>query len=196
MDRRLHRSCSALREPHEGRFAWEAHVKEMPHNDITIEGYYTPEVKAKGITYDIELEEGFAIVSSYDSELVKDTLWIPESVSFQGKSYPVYRIADKVFMDNSTLTTAILSMSVMWIGNDAFRNCRSLADVYVFNVAKPHLVGNPFMDSSYDQGAVLHVPARSVSNYSTAGLGFFHAVIISFLQFVQIHHAIFFYSCF
>ena len=150
------------------RFAWEAHVKEMPHNDITIEGYYTPEVKAKGITYDIELEEGFAIVSSYDSEFVKDTLWVPESVSFQGKSYPVYRIADKVFMDNSTLTTAILSKSVMWIGNDAFRNCRSLADVYVFNVAKPHLVGNPFMDSSYDQGAVLHVPARSVPNYSTA----------------------------
>ena len=66
-------------------------------------------------------------MNSYSGEVV-----IPESVTWEGKTYPVTTIARGAFMNSMNLTSVTVPASVKSIGEGAFMNCRGLSAVRIY----------------------------------------------------------------
>lgn len=68
-----------------------------------------------------------SIMRSNDCE---GELIIPEKVSYQGKEYVVRYIDAEAFLNNRLLASVTIPSSVKAIGQNAFRGCNSLKDIY------------------------------------------------------------------
>lgn len=78
------------------------------------------------------------------------------------------QIIDNYSFNNcSELRTIILGNEIYSIGEQAFANCTKLSDVYCFSNSVPQTNQNTF-DNSYIDYATLHVPASSISSYSSS----------------------------
>ena len=58
---------------------------------------------------------------------------IPESVTYDGTTYPVTSIGDFAFYDSPSLTSVTIPNSITSIGEGAFQNCRGLTSVTIPN---------------------------------------------------------------
>ena len=72
---------------------------------------------------------------------------IPESVAYNGATYPVTSIGDYAFFDCSGLTSVTIPNSVTSIGGDAFYNCSGLTSVTIPN-SVTSIGGNAFWGCS------------------------------------------------
>lgn len=79
----------------------------------------------------------------------------------------VQNIDSYSFYDCSKLRTIILGNEIYSIGEQAFANCTELSDVYCFSYSVPQTKKNTF-DNSYIDYVTLHVPASSISSYSSS----------------------------
>lgn len=87
--------------------------------------YYGGDVVNNGITY--RINENDATITAAEATLTEAN--IPSSVEFKGNQYPVIKINDNVFADNTNLTAVTLPDGLVEIGNNAFYNCKNLESV-------------------------------------------------------------------
>ena len=79
----------------------------------------------------------------------------------------VTTIGNIAFEGCSKLTTVMIGSGIQEIKSNSFLNCGELTDVYCFAEDIPTTVSNAF-ENSYVNYATLHVPASSVSAYSSS----------------------------
>ena len=136
------------------------------------------------VTYQEYDDDYDTYISEYSGEVV-----IPESVAYNGKTYSVISIGgyafygctsltsitipnsvtsigERVFSYCTSLTAITIGTGIKDIGSKAFAYCEGLTDVYCFAENVPNTNTNAFSDSSIGS-ATLHVPASSISSYST-----------------------------
>ena len=87
--------------------------------------YYGGEVINNGITYRINEKE--AMVAAAEATLTEAN--ILSAVEFEGNQYPVIKINDNVFADNTNLTAVTLPKGLVEIGASAFLGCQNLESV-------------------------------------------------------------------
>ena len=100
-----------------------------PDNNIATDGntYYTDDF---GITY--LLSDGNATVVGV-AKGQNSVLTIPEQIEYNGNSYVVTEIAEKVLYDHDDLTSIVIPDSVTSIGSRAFYGCSGLTSVTIGN---------------------------------------------------------------
>lgn len=74
-------------------------------------------------------------------------------------------IRSYAFADCSSLQSVTIGDSVTSIGYEAFSNCNSITDIYIYSIIPPALL---YADEFTNTNAILHVPAGSLSEYQTA----------------------------
>lgn len=147
--------------------------------------YYGGEVVADGITY--RIDENGATITAAEATLAEAN--IPSAVEFEGNQYPVIKINDNVFADNTNLTAVtlpeglveigtyafkpccnlesiIIPSSVNSIGISAFSECKALKDVYCQAVNVPETHSSAFNNSPIEN-MTLYVPGESMNAYKT-----------------------------
>ena len=87
--------------------------------------YSGGEVVADGITY--RIDENGAMVAAAEATLTMSN--ILSAVEFEGNQYPVIKINDNVFADNTNLTAVTLPEGLVEIGASAFLGCQNLESV-------------------------------------------------------------------
>ena len=87
--------------------------------------YYVGEVVADGITY--RIDENGATITAAEATLTEAN--IPSVVEFERNQYPVIKINDNVFADNTNLTAVTLPEGLVEIGENAFSGCQNLESV-------------------------------------------------------------------
>ena len=87
--------------------------------------YYGEEVASDGITY--RIDENGAMVAVAEATLTEAN--ILSAVEFEGNQYPVIKINDNVFADNTNLTAVTLPKGLVEIGASAFLGCQNLESV-------------------------------------------------------------------
>ena len=87
--------------------------------------YYGGEVVADGITYRINEKEAMVVVA----EATLTEANILSAVEFEGNQYPVIKINDNVFADNTNLKAVTLPEGLVEIGAFAFNGCQNLGSV-------------------------------------------------------------------
>lgn len=94
----------------------------------------------------------------------KDTIKIPETVTFKNSNYSVTSIGESAFEDCPALTSVNIGNGVKNIYEQAFANCAELTDVYCYAENVPSTKYNVFNNSDIRK-ATLHVPAASIEQY-------------------------------
>lgn len=125
--------------------------------DACIDGIYYKFSGTNAIVTCQEYEH--RIISDYSGDVV-----IPESVSYNGRTYNVTGIGNGAFHGCTGLTSVSIPNSVTSIGDYTFQGCSSLTDVYCFAKNTPSTSNNPFENSAY---ATLHVPATAIEDYKS-----------------------------
>ena len=87
--------------------------------------YCSGEVVNNGITY--RIDENGATITAAEATLTEAN--IPSAVEFEGNQYPVIKINDNVFADNTNLTAVTLPEGLVEIGTYAFKGCKNLESV-------------------------------------------------------------------
>ena len=133
--------ASGLQNPTNGIFhGWDKEIPVfMPNDNLEIYGYVSYELIYDGIKYLLHPSEqlnGKNIVKraemiTVDKELAATDIQIEvaSSISYNGKDYPVIRIADNAFEGQTVIKTIIIPASVSNIGEAAFKGCSSLTTV-------------------------------------------------------------------
>lgn len=97
-------------------------------NTIFAEDLYTEKVEIDGLKYGIY--DGEATVMGYTSDLGKDVI-IPDSITYNDKTYSVTKINSYAFYKNSKITSLKIGNSVTEIGSNAFEMCLSLKSIVI-----------------------------------------------------------------
>ena len=93
-----------------------------------------------GLAYTIA--DGNARLLGFAEGQTESTLTVPESITWQGVSYPVTSIAPAAFQSNTAITQVDLPGTVMEIGEGAFFGCSGLRTVTLRTVQAPDLGGD------------------------------------------------------
>ena len=121
--------CEAESKPSGWNSSWNGSgrpvVWDCNNNEIANdEKIYTV---INGVRYYIK--RGFATVARQPSN-IKEVV-IPESITYNGRSYSVIFIGDYAFKDCTSLTSVTITSSVISIGDYAFYNCKGLTSITV-----------------------------------------------------------------
>lgn len=122
-------------------------------NTIYLEDLYTEKVEIDGLKYGIY--DGEATVMGYTSDLGKDVI-IPDSITYNDKTYAVSKINSYAFYKNSNITTLKIGNNVTGIGSNAFEMCASLKSIVlpesVSKISSGAFVYCSNLESAYYQG--------------------------------------------
>ena len=106
----------------------------------------------------------FSESTEYRSDYSGDIL-IPESFTYNDKTYRVTGINDNTFYNRKGITSVTIPNSVTRIGKEAFRGCTGLTDIYCLSENAPE-ASNAF-DYAHVSNITLHVPEGSEELYKT-----------------------------
>ena len=131
-------TCNATTPPSLGENAFNYNISttvKVPLSSIAayrqangwknFSNYCSGEVVNNGITY--RIEENGAMVAVAEATLTEAN--ILSAVEFEGNQYPVIKINDNVFADNTNLTAVTLPKGLVEIGASAFLGCKNLESV-------------------------------------------------------------------
>lgn len=133
-----------------------------------------------GATYEVE-DDNTLTFTGIDKDVTEPVTVcdIPESVTYEGKTYPVTSIAAEAFKGNETLEQVSIPQSVESIGKAAFAGCKGLKTIVIY-VEDPidlsavaaargakAAAGSVFEGVDLDE-CVLFVPVGSVEKYRAA----------------------------
>ena len=146
---------------------------EVPGYDAKVDGFYykfpsssgdealVSYVKYHVLTYYNQNHEYFD-ASTYYSNYSGDVV-IPESFTYEGKTYRVTGINECAFYDCKGLTSITIPRSVTKIGKDFIKGCSGLTDIYCLSEEAPEAT-NAFSYTSISN-ITLHVPEGSEESY-------------------------------
>lgn len=87
------------------------------------------DIEVDGVYYNIlSITDLTAAVTSGETAYA-DTVVIPESITFRGKTLNVIKIGSKAFDGCTKLKKVVLPNSIQTIGDDAFSSCKNLVDI-------------------------------------------------------------------
>ena len=101
--------------------------------NVILEGNLYQGVVINGICYNLIDDVFKATVVANASSKYSGNINIPESVTYEGKSYQVTTIGERAFYKCDNLTSVTVPNSVTSIGESAFVNCNSLTSVAIPN---------------------------------------------------------------
>ena len=90
------------------------------------------DVEIDGIYYNLIAEDGVAEVTSGDNKYTSEIV-IPESIPYNGTTYPVTSISERAFYGCISLTSVTIPNSVTSIGGSAFDGCSRLTSLTIPN---------------------------------------------------------------
>ena len=124
-------------------------------NTIFAEDLYTEKVEIDGLKY--RIYDGEATVMGYTSDLGKDII-IPDSITYNDKTYSVTKINSYAFYKNSNITTLKIGNNVTGIGSNAFEMCASLKSIVlpesVSKIGSRAFAYCSSLESAYYQGSL------------------------------------------
>ena len=103
--------------------------------------------------------------SSYPDEYSGNVV-IPESVTYNGATYPVTSIGERAFFECSSLTSVTIPNSVTDIGENAFRSCSGLKEVS-FNATNCTSMGYSY----YSMGSPHYPVFENCTSLTTINIG-------------------------
>ena len=134
-------------------------------------------IKINGIYYSLDTDNGTAEVIG--SATSSGAVVIPQSVTYNGKTYSVTSIGEWAFFDCSGLTSVTIGSEVKRIGINAFLDCTSLRNFYCYATMPPYAITNGYYYEDldyYDEyypfdleyikaNTTLYVPESSIERY-------------------------------
>ena len=121
-----------------------------------ISEYYVYEVISDGVTY--RIDDKAAYVRAVDKTVSE--ICLAENVAFEGAQYPLYKIADKAFAGNGSITLVTVPATVETIGSNAF-------DGVTYPIIKIKATTPPVLASKLPMLSAI-VPPASVKAYKAA----------------------------
>ena len=121
-----------------------------------ISEYYVYEVISDGVTY--RIDDKAAYVRAVDKTVSE--ICLAENVAFEGAQYPLYKIADKAFAGNGSITLVTVPATVEAIGSNAF-------DGVTYPIIKIKATTPPVLASKLPMLSAI-VPPESVKAYKAA----------------------------
>ena len=121
-----------------------------------ISEYYVYEVISDGVTY--RIDDKAAYVRAVDKTVSE--ICLAENVAFEGAQYPLYKIADKAFAGNGSVTLVTVPATVETIGSNAF-------DGVTYPIIKIKATTPPVLASKLPMLSAI-VPPASVKAYKAA----------------------------
>ena len=121
-----------------------------------ISEYYVYEVISDGVTY--RIDDKAAYVRAVDKTVSE--ICLAENVAFEGAQYPLYKIADKAFAGNGSITLVTVPATVETIGSNAF-------DGVTYPIIKIKAATPPVLASKLPMLSAI-VPPASVKAYKAA----------------------------
>ena len=140
---------------------WSEIPERMPKHDVTVTGSLTlmsQTFTQNGIHYQLWVKPQTADVTGVTIEDISDfsgQIDIPSTLSVDGSTYNVTRIADRSFSTCENLNAISIPKSVTNIGEKAFEGCM-LQNVFVEN-AYTRILDNSFSQATYNH-AMLYIP--------------------------------------
>ena len=119
-------------------------------------------------------------VAITDDKDVADAFAIPETVTYNNKTYKVTEIGEGTFENNTNLTEVSIPSSITSIGDKAFKGCSNLKSITVYITTPISLAvagtrgamtradGNSVFDGVDKATCILYVPEGSVDLYKAA----------------------------
>ena len=138
--------------------AHKAHAHDFEVNGI----YYGISIFNKNTAYVTHKGTDYNEAKEYAGSVV-----IPESVTYNGKTYPVASIGGYAFAGCDELTSVVIPSSITTINQNAFNGCTGLQSVECKSATPPVCKENVFSGVS-TQNVRLIVPAESESRYKSA----------------------------
>lgn len=89
--------------------------------------YLVKDYESTGFTFEFDEQAGTAALTGVTAANTATELYVPASVTKEGKTYPVTTVAPDSFKDNQTMTSITLPVSITSIGAGAFSGCKALA---------------------------------------------------------------------
>lgn len=121
-----------------------------------ISEYYVYEVISDGVTY--RIDDKAAYVRAVDKTVSE--ICLAENVAFEGAQYPLYKIADKAFAGNGSITLVTVPATVETVGSNAF-------DGVTYPIIKIKATTPPVLASKLPMLSAI-VPPASVKAYKAA----------------------------
>ena len=104
-----------------------------------MDDFHFADIVVNGFKYDIYYYKGEAklLKNGYSSENIE----IPESVNYQGKTYPVTELASHCFSYSENLKSIVLPNSIKIIGDNCFYGCNALNRMLILSTVPPTISG-------------------------------------------------------
>ena len=116
-------------------------------------------------------------VSAHATPRYRGRLVVPDTVTYEDRSYRVVRVDDSAFMGCTALRVVVLPSSVTAVGRDAFAGCTAIDTVEVL-APLPPTIEDEFPFFGLPDNAILSVTCGSGPTYDTAyGWDWFTKVI-------------------
>ena len=158
--------------------AVEAYLAAAQWQDFNIQGVVAASINAQidGVYYVLNPCTGVATVThagydwSYNANYMNSysgvvAVTIPETVTYEGATYDVTRIADYAFWYSTSLTSIVIGEKVWYVGREAFRGCTGLQSITNKNPTPPTLGWGDYMFYQVPTSAVLYVPCDAIETY-------------------------------
>ena len=138
-------------------------------NILFVNGINTPSFAyIDGIYYNFSGDKAEVTYQEYENSNYSGSVVIPQSVTYNGKTYSVTSIGGKAFYSCSGLTSVTIPNSMTSIGNYAFEGCSSLTSVTIPN-SVTNIGKSAFMNCSGLISVTIPNSVTNIGDYAFSG---------------------------